>query len=181
MSQDFFALFGLQPTFELDPKQLDAKYRELSQQWHPDKFAGASAKERVQALELTARINDGYKLLRDAASRAAYLLKLLGLDLDDEGERTHQMEPAFLMEILELREQLDGLRQRNDVEGALKMGAQMAERERQTHAVLARLFAEQQRAPEAARLKKLGDQVAALRYFRRFQDEVSAIEEASLS
>lgn len=176
-----FELFGLPASFELDPKQLDARYRELSQQWHPDKFAGGSPKERIQALEMTSRINDGYKVLRDPALRAAYLLKLLGLDVDDESERTHQMEPAFLMEILELREQLDELNQQNDVEGALRMGAQMAEREKQTHAVLSQLFAEQQRDPAPARLKKLGDQVAALRYFRRFQDEVSAIEEASLS
>ena len=176
-----FELFGLPVGFALDPKQLDERYRALSQQWHPDKFSGAPAKDRVRALEMTTLLNDAYKILRDPAHRAAYLLKQLGLDLDEEGERTHQMEPGFLMEILELREQLDDLRQANDVEGALRMGAQMAEREKAAHAALTGLFAEQQRAPTPERLKKLADQVAALRYFRRFQEEVSAIEEASLS
>jgi molecular chaperone HscB len=174
-----FELFELPAAFPLDPKLLDERYRALSQQWHPDRFAGAEARKRVEALEMTARLNDGYKTLRDPMARAAYLLKLLGVDIDQEGERTFQMAPAFLMEILELREQLDALKQQGDVPGALAMGKAMAEREAATHAELTRLFAEQQAQPEGSRLQKLGDQVAALRYYRRFQDEVSAIEDAS--
>ncbi|MBS2030058.1 MAG: Fe-S protein assembly co-chaperone HscB [Deltaproteobacteria bacterium] len=172
-----FELFGLQKAFELDAKALDARYRELSQQWHPDKQTSGDAKQRLQALEMSAHLNQAYKTLRDASARAAYLLKLLGLDLDQEGERTFQMNPAFLAEMLELREELDAAKNKNDVQRALAMGKQMQEREKETHAKLAELFAQQLASPEHARLQKLGDQVAALRYYRRFLDEVSAIED----
>ena len=172
-----FELFGLQPAFELDAKALDSKYRELSQQWHPDKQTGADAKQRLQALEMTAQLNQGYKTLRDASARAAYLLKLLGLDLDEEGERTFQMDAGFLAQMLELREELDAAKNKNDVQRAVEMGKQMQAREKETHAKLAQLFTQQLASPEHARLQKLGDQVAALRYYRRFLDEVSAIED----
>ena len=176
---NFFELFNLPATFELDLRELDSRYRELSVQHHPDKFAGAEAKQRIEALETTAQLNQGYKTLRDPVLRAAYLLKLLGVDLDEEGERTFQMDPRFLMEILELREKLDAAKQKADVPAAQEMGKQMAAREAQTHELLSKLFAEQQQAPDSARLQKVAEQVAALRYFRRFQDEVSSIEEDS--
>jgi molecular chaperone HscB len=177
---NFFDLFSFSPSFEVGLRELDARYRELCQQHHPDKLGGADSKQRIQALETTAQLNQGYKTLRDPALRAAYLLKLLGVDIDEEGERTFQMDPKFLLEILDLREQLDAARQKGDVSQALEMGKQMAAREKQTHELLSKLFAEQQQNPDSERLKKLADQVAALRYFRRFQDEVSQIEEASL-
>jgi len=177
---NFFELFNLPASFVLDVRALDSRYRELSVQHHPDKFAGAEAKQRLQALETTAQVNEGYKTLRDPALRAAYLLKLSGVDIDEEGERTFQMDPRFLMEILELREQLDAAKQKGDVPAAQALGKQMAAREKQTHELLSTLFVEEQQSPDSARLQKLAEQVAALRYFRRFQEEVSAIEEGSL-
>ena len=41
-----FELFDLKPSFELDGKALDERYRALSQQWHPDKVQGGDAKAR---------------------------------------------------------------------------------------------------------------------------------------
>lgn len=174
-----FELLGLPQSFAVDPKQLDAQFRAVSQKWHPDRFATEEPKARAAAAHMSVQVNDAYKTLRDPVARAAYLLKLHGLDLDDEGERTHQMNAAFLMEILERREALDDLKQKGDVDGAIAMGKDIAELEKQTHAQLAELFDAQSKAPEKARLQKLADLAAALRYYRRFQDEVEAIEEGT--
>ena len=87
------------------------------------------------------------------------------------------MDPGFLMEILEMREQLDAVRQQGNLEKALQMGQVVAAREKATHQRIATLLAEHDGNPSPTTLRLLGDQVAALRYFRRFQDEVDAIEE----
>lgn len=176
-----FELFELPQSFDLDTRRLDERYRALSQQWHPDKFAGAPPKERLLALEKTTAINAGYKTLRDPLTRSAYLLKLLGIDLDAEGERTHQMDPAFLMQILEKREALDEAKAARDLPRAAALGKGIAAEEQETHQELAALFAAQQQHPDPARLAKLADKVAALRYHRRFLDEVAAIEDETLS
>jgi molecular chaperone HscB len=175
-----FELFELPPTFELDLKLLDERYRALSQQWHPDKFVSAPANERLVALQKTTDINAGYKALRDPLTRSAYLLKLLGIDLDAEGERTHQMNPAFLMEILEKREALDEAKAAHDLDRAVALGKAIAAEQQATHGELSSLFAAQQKDPDPARLARLADRVAALRYHRRFLDEVAAIEDGTL-
>ena len=175
-----FELFELPPSFDLDLKRLDERYRALSQQWHPDKVASAPTKERLVALEKTTAINAGYKALRDPLTRSAYLLKLLGIDLDDEGERTHQMDPAFLMQILEKREALDEAKAAHDLDRAAALGKLIAAEEQATHGELSTLFAAQQNNPDPARLSRLADRVAALRYHRRFLDEVAAIEDETL-
>jgi molecular chaperone HscB len=176
-----FELFGLPLGFAVDRALLDERLRALSQQHHPDRLTQASARERIASLEMTTRINDGYLVLRDPSRRAAALMKLLGVDLDREGQGAHQMAPAFLMDILDLREQLDDKRQQKDVEGALALGREVAKREQATYAELERDFALQFSAPTPARLQVLADKSASLRYFKRFQDEVAQIEEESLS
>lgn len=173
----YFDLFDLPRRFRLDLAALDQRYRALSQQHHPDKFASAPAKERLRSLELTTELNAAYKVLRDPAARATYLLKLAGLDLDREDAHAHAMDPAFLMDILDRREALDAARQAGDLDRALKMGREIAAREKATHAELETLFEAQEAQPSPERLKTLGDRVAALRYYRRFQDEVAAMDE----
>jgi molecular chaperone HscB len=172
-----FDLFDLPRGFRLDLTALDQRYRALSQQHHPDKFASSAPKERLQALERTTELNTAYKVLRDPAARASYLLKLEGLDLDREDAHAHAMDPAFLMDILERREALDAVRKAGDLDQALKMGREIAALEKATHAELGALFEAQQSQPSAERLKKLADRVAALRYYRRFQDEVARMHE----
>ncbi len=176
----YFELLELPTTFDIDVKVLDERYRARSQQWHPDRFAQAPAKERIHALEQTTQLNAAYKALRDPSARGAYLLSLLGLDLDREDAHAHQMEPAFLMEILELREQLEAAREARDLDRALALGKQIEARKQESLSKLGPLFDAQLKAADPARLKQIADQVAALRYYRRFLDEVSQVEEEVL-
>ncbi|MEZ8141649.1 co-chaperone HscB [Enterovibrio norvegicus FF-33] len=100
-----FELFGLSSEFELDGSSLSSQYRELQRRFHPDKFATASAQERLLAVQKAAQINDAYQTLRDPVRRAEYLLSLNGLELRDE-QQTMQ-DPEFLMQQMELREELE--------------------------------------------------------------------------
>ncbi len=103
-NEDHFSLLGLPREFALELAELERRFRDLSRQLHPDRFARAEPRERRLSLERATRLNDAYRALRDWRQRAAYLLKLAGTDVFAEG-RTYA-DPDFLEEQLEWREQL---------------------------------------------------------------------------
>lgn len=76
-----YALFDLQPEFDLDLNDLSERYRNLARQVHPDRFADAGESEQRQALERSANLNEAYQTLKAPARRARYLLSLQGHDL----------------------------------------------------------------------------------------------------
>jgi molecular chaperone HscB len=99
---DYYSLFDLPREFALDLPALEQKFRDLSRQLHPDRFARAEPRERRISLERATRLNDAYRALKDWRRRAAYLLKLAGQDVFGEGRTFH--DPDFLEEQLEWRE-----------------------------------------------------------------------------
>lgn len=107
--KNHFELFGLSAAFDIDTDELAVRYRELQRRVHPDKFANASDQDRRLSLQMTALINEGFQTLKDPIRRGRYLLSLRGIDLGDETDTT--MDPAFLMEQMELREELEEVRQ----------------------------------------------------------------------
>ncbi|MDH5633833.1 MAG: co-chaperone HscB [Gammaproteobacteria bacterium] len=108
VGKNYFELFGLPARFDVDLPGLNNRYRSLQQQFHPDRFASGSEQERRMAMELTASINEGLRVLRNPLARARYLLELAGISVNDETDTA--MNPAFLMEQMEWREQLDAVR-----------------------------------------------------------------------
>lgn len=103
-NEDYFSLLGLPREFALDLPDLERRFRELSRQLHPDRFARAEPRERRLSLERATRLNDAFRALKDWRQRAGYLLRLAGTDVFAEG-RTFA-DPDFLEEQLEWREQL---------------------------------------------------------------------------
>ncbi|MHC8316011.1 co-chaperone HscB [Pseudomonas sp. LB3P31] len=101
-----FALFELQPSFNLDLDQLATRYRELARGVHPDRFADASEREQRLALEQSASLNEAYQTLKNPPKRARYLLAMGGRELPLE-VTVH--DPDFLLQQMELREELEDL------------------------------------------------------------------------
>lgn len=100
--QNPFALFQLPEQFALDTAELTQRYRTLAAQFHPDKFAAASAFEQKQAVMMSAAINEAYRVLSDPLNRAAALLAKQNID-SDAPEHT-QFAPEFLMQQMTWRE-----------------------------------------------------------------------------
>jgi molecular chaperone HscB len=107
-TSDHFELFGLPPAFRIDVAGLEAAYRDIQSQVHPDRFAHASDAERRASMQMTTRINEAYRTLKDPVRRASYLLERAGIDLAFETDTS--MPKEFLMRQMEMRERLDDAR-----------------------------------------------------------------------
>lgn len=114
---NYFQLFDLPEQFELDLTELGSRYLALQKRFHPDNFAAGSERDRLLSVQQTANINDAYHSLKQPLLRAEHLLALRGLKISNE-QRSFT-EPAFLMQQMELREQLAEVREQADPEQAI--------------------------------------------------------------
>ena len=117
LTSNFFELFGLPVSYDVDLSQVQQRYMELQKQVHPDKFANASDQAKRLSMQQTSWINEAQTTLKDPVLRATYLLKLKGVDINLENETT--MDAAFLMQQLEMRERLESIRSEADPLDAL--------------------------------------------------------------
>ena len=105
LSDTDFELFALAPRFALDRSLLDARWKDLQRQAHPDKFAAEGAAAQRLAMQWSVRINEAYQRLKDPVRRAAYLCELRGAGI--EAESNTAMPPDFLLQQMEWREALE--------------------------------------------------------------------------
>jgi len=103
-ARDYFAVFGLQPTFDLCVDELQQRYRQIQRSVHPDKYATSSQQEYSHALDQSSATNKAFHTLKSPLARGLYLLRLQGHGVQ-EGESLQ--DPAFLMAIMELNEELE--------------------------------------------------------------------------
>ncbi|MEY4510513.1 MAG: Fe-S protein assembly co-chaperone HscB [Pseudomonadota bacterium] len=172
---DAFDVLGLAPTFDLDSKVLEQRYRDLQRALHPDKFAQASASERRASLSRAVSVNEAYRALRDQLKRAEVLFVRLGGELAEGAGQP--ADPALLMEVMELREQLSDTKQSGDVAARERLTSEVRDLNHQSLDALRSALGALQGGDDQAR------QVAAralsrLRYYRRFLDEVAVLEDA---
>ena len=111
-SKNYFEIFNIPVSFNLDEAQLSLLYRELQKEVHPDKFVNAGEQQSRLAVQITSLINQAFDTLKSPVSRANYLLKLAGLDIDHEKDTA--MDSMFLMEQMELREEIESVRSKVD-------------------------------------------------------------------
>lgn len=172
LTANHFELFGLPVSFGIDLQDLAGRYRELQRSSHPDRFAAAADRDRRLAVQQAAQINEAYQTLRDPRRRARYLLALHGVVLDDERDTTQ--DPEFLMEQMELREQLAEVGDRSDPLAALSELLDLIEaRQRDLIEGMAALFEEP--GPEALAEAKV--RVHRLRFFERLHEEAAQRED----
>jgi len=100
-----FELFDLPTRFAQDAGAIDARWKALQREAHPDRFAAQGAAAQRVAMQWSARINEAQRRLKDPTRRAAYLCELHGAPID--AERNTAMPPEFLVQQMALREALD--------------------------------------------------------------------------
>ena len=119
---DYFSIFSLPPHLTIDTAALEKSFYALSRKLHPDRFAARPAAEQEAALAESSRLNDAYRTLRDPIARTEYLLKLEGVELEEQssaataaartsGTAKKQIVPEDLLEeAFELNMQLEEMR-----------------------------------------------------------------------
>ena len=109
-----FEVFGLEPRFAQDRSAIDARWKDLQREAHPDKFAAQGGAAQRLAMQWSVRINEAYQRLKDPLKRAAYLCELNGAPVNAESNTA--MASAFLMQQMEWREALDDANITRDLE-----------------------------------------------------------------
>ena len=114
LSANDFVLFGVPAQFAQDRAALDARWKDLQREAHPDRFAAQGAAAQRQAMQWSVRINEAYQRLKDPVRRAAYLCELGGAPI--QAESNTAMPARFLMQQMEWREALEDARSLADIE-----------------------------------------------------------------
>ena len=158
-----FELFGLPQQFRQERARIDARWKELQREAHPDRFAAQGASAQRVALQWSVRINEAYQRLKNPLKRADYLCELLGAPI--EAESNTAMPAEFLVQQMEWREALDDAQD----EAALEALADQLEGERTALVdAIARLLDDTHDALAAA------EQVRALMFIERFGEDIES-------
>jgi len=158
-----FELFGVPVQFAQDNGTLEARWKELQREAHPDKFAAQGAAAQRLAMQWSVRINEAYRRLKDPLKRATYLCELHGAPINAE---TNTAMPAdFLMQQMEWREALDDAETLQSIE---EISLQLNKTVREQLSKLEQLIDERKDFAAASR------QVRSLMFTERFASEIDA-------
>jgi molecular chaperone HscB len=158
-----FELFAVPATFAQDRAALDARWKELQREAHPDRFAAQGAAAQRVAMQWSVRINEAYQRLKDPVRRASYICELHGAPVNAENNTA--MPPDFLMQQMEWREALDEV---ETVAALDKLQAEVDAGRARALSSLDWLIDEKGDYPAAAQ------QVRALMFIERFGHDVEA-------
>lgn len=161
LTDNDFQLFGLPEMQAQDRAAIDARWKVLQAEVHPDRFASEGAAAQRVAMQWAMRVNEAYQRLKDPLKRAAYLCELRGAPV--QAENNTQMPAAFLIQQMEWREALDEAGSESALE-ALDDGAAQAEAAALEQAQ--RLLDDNNDAAAAAA------QVRALMFIQRFRADI---------
>ena len=158
-----FELFGVPVQFAQDRAQLDARWKELQREAHPDKFAAQGPAAQRLAMQWSVRINEAYQRLKDPLKRASYLCELHGAPINAENNTA--MPSVFLMQQMEWREALETAENIEDMD---KIALESRAGGHEQLLKIEQTLDGQKDFPEAAQ------QVRSLMFIERFAREVDA-------
>jgi molecular chaperone HscB len=158
-----FELFGLPTQFAQDRHALDARWKDLQREAHPDKFAAQGAAAQRVAMQWSVRINEAYQRLKNPLKRASYLCELHGVPINAETNTAMPVE--FLQQQMEWREALDDAETLQNMEA---IAAEVNKDVREQLSKLEQMIDEQQDFVAASR------QVRSLMFAERFASEVDS-------
>jgi molecular chaperone HscB len=123
----YFEFFDLPRKLTLDVAALEKQFYTMSRRLHPDRFASKPLAEQETALAQSSLLNDAYRTLKDPILRTQYLLKLEGVELEEQSkaateaaratgvEKKQVVPPELLEEVFELNMQLQEMRAANQM------------------------------------------------------------------
>jgi len=114
-SLNYFSIFGLKSSFELNTGELGVTFKNLQKLFHPDKYGRRSETEKKYSEQCSSVVNEAYTTLSDPLRRAQHLLSLKGHKISDKTSGS-ELDKSFLLEIMELNEELETTKESRQLE-----------------------------------------------------------------
>lgn len=168
----FFSLFNLPVSFEVNLELLQERYRELQKAVHPDHHATGSEGEKLLAIQKASEVNDAYETLKKPLSRAEYMVFEHGFDV--RHEQATIKDGMFLMQQMELREELEDVANADDVETALDDFYDDVKR------LISEYTQQFEQDFQQASYDKAADAVRKLRFIYKLKEEAQQLEDKLL-
>jgi molecular chaperone HscB len=168
-TSNFYEIFSLPASWQIDRTALDSRYRQLQREFHPDRYAAKGDVEKRLAVQTTSLINQAYDTLKSPLKRAQYMLELKGINADQESHITSDM--SFLMKQIEFRETLDDIRDSADPL------AELDTMRNDVDAQYLQLQVDFEAQQSTANYNDALDTVAKMQFFAKLLDEIEQREE----
>jgi molecular chaperone HscB len=170
---NYFQLFGIDISFDVDISHLSESYQTLQKAVHPDRFAHASSQEQLLAVQKSAEINDAYQTLKHPLKRAEYILTLRGVDMPNEQKSFS--DTSFLMQQMELREMIGEVKFADDTETAFNHAQQVLKQEyQQLVDLMKQQIIENNKAANALAC----DNLRKLKFYQKLNIELDRLEDS---
>ena len=169
----YFELFAVPVNYDIDLATVNKNYLALQRTVHPDRHANASSRDKLMAVQSTAEINDALQTLKHPVKRAEYMLSELGVDI--RAEQQTLQDPSFLMQQMELREELEELQTASDPDTAIaNFEKQIKQLDEQYSAQLASQLA----SNDEQQYQLAADNIRKLKFVYKLRNELERIEDS---
>ena len=108
-----YDIFNLKQCYLIDNEELEIKYFQLQNIFHPDKFINSAEKEKEISAYESSNINNAYNLLLNNVDRIKILLKLKGYNTNPNNEKSFT-DKDLLEEIMELQNRCMSIENENE-------------------------------------------------------------------
>ncbi len=170
MEMDYFTFYNLPRTFRLNEGRLKRSFFEKSRTFHPDFYIQKADKEKEEALQWATYNNQAYQTLKNEDKRMKYILELEGVLI--EGEK-YQLPPIFLMQMMELNEEVMELSFQMEAQRATALKAKLTTIEQEMMQSIEQSMKDFDQAADKTALKKIKEFYFKKRYLLRIRESLS--------
>ena len=164
LSSNYFVLFELDISFDIDQSDLYKKYLNLQKQFHPDQFVSSDKELKSLVISLSAHINSGYTTLKDPLLRSILLLELNKVVLNLVNETN--LPTSFLLEQIELHEAIEDVKATKNILLLENLEAQLNKKELDITDKIAQLF-------RSGNLEEVKELVKQLSFYNRLHNTIN--------
>jgi len=166
---NYFDFFNLPLSFLLDEAELKRRYYAKSKALHPDFYTLEPEDKQAEILEQSTYNNQAYKTLADFDARMKYVLELKGV-MPAEGQSS--LPQDFLMEMMEVNEQLMELEMDFDADRHAHLVQMVAQFEQELLAEVAPTLEAFSEDPDGTDLAPVVDYYFKKKYLLRIRENL---------
>ena len=115
-TEDYFKLFKIKRSFDIDPSELKRNFTQLQRVLHPDKFVTKSLEEQETSADKSSQVNQAFNTLKNPHSRGLYLLSLSGVEVKEDESDQELRKGMFLEEVMEINEKVEEAKTNSQME-----------------------------------------------------------------